>query len=159
MDVISKIEKCIRESFNIGPFPQSLLKADVSEHLHSGVIETKKYFEGKRWDEVDLSNASKNDPDIWFAPTVMTEEAYIYYFPAFMLNSIKDSVKKSMLVDCFIESYLNIDNVYQEKILDFYLNMPAQQSRCVAAFVDYFATHENKNLARRALESFWSSYI
>jgi len=70
-----------------GKLPVSPLKNGVAEVLYDSVDATDVVFRGRKWREVDLYTETKNV--LSGCLTVMSDEAFEYYLPAFLNNFIE----------------------------------------------------------------------
>ena len=102
--------------------------------------EIESFFRGKRWEEITLENLNSNPPmDPSAGPSFMTEQAFHYYLPAYLMITI-DSKPEADVIPEFTVHRLSIPEIaeaerswYQSRVVRF----TRAQRRAVKAVLEY----------------------
>jgi len=114
-----------------------------------------------------ILNSPREDID-WIAYSLINQDAcfrtYMFFegfykdiFPSLLYfctspNRILSSGGTNVLVDVFIGSHLDTNNIFRDWELDFLLSFNSRQSRTVALVLYYLNE-------KRALENYWGAYL
>lgn len=111
----------------------------------------------KSWPMIDWQLIISKNPELWHIVGMLTPVGYKQLFPSFLVHCIFHQ-RTSSLANLFIESHLNINNVYNEDELKFYSSLSDKQAACVSKVLEY-AKCEGNPLAAEALDSYWRAFI
>ena len=142
-------------TFPTGGVPIHSVKNDVHESTHSGVDFTRRSFEGVQWTDVDLT---QNHAQLADALVFLTNDAYTYYFPAFLtLLSDSQAYPHSLLIESFLQK-VNARNA-DDWTLNFYLELGTERSEIVAMCLEFCWWRHHDGLVLLALEDYWDSFL
>ncbi len=149
-----QIIKFIKQEFPDSPIPKSVLKEGASQNLYDGVDATDELLKNKKWNEVNL-NSAKND--FWHCFTIMSNQAFEYYFPAFLKHFIYEKKPNTLLLDAFLD-VINPRNAINDERLEFFLNFDEKKEKIVFLFLEAILKRRNSKLAKEALEDYWDKF-
>lgn len=131
------LKEQIRAAFAEVPYPgdENIVQGPSLE-----AKEIESFFRGKRWDEITLENLNGNPPmDPSAGPSFMTEQAFHYYLPAYLMITI-DSKPEADVIPEFTVHRLSIPEIpeaerswYRSRVARF----TRTQRRAVKAVLEY----------------------
>lgn len=116
-----------------------------------------RYLAEKNWLMIDWQLILSENAELWHIVSVLTPLGYRQLFPSFLGHCIYHQ-RTSLLCNLFIESHLNITNVYDQEEMEFYSSLSENQAICVAKVLEHAKCHGN-SLAVEALDSYWGVFL
>jgi hypothetical protein len=136
--------------------PLNPIREGIYDSVHDGVVETRDAFVGKKWREAATS--IRNATGLMHAITNLSDSAFHYYFPAFLVAFTEQSTRaQSLLFDTFIEQ-LDVKKA-SEASQDLFLSLTSSQSIAIARFLSLLWEQEPRVEILLALENFWLTFL
>src|SRR3989344_3320707 len=161
MDKAKLIEE-IQQAFSSGQYPSDAAivldspYAKIYPDYEGNTIA--KVFKGKKWQEIDPDALARQNA----APGFLTQEAFHYYIPAYMMLMIQDIDKADILVEIIINKLTPLsENELGESFVKADL-FTKEQGACIKHFLQYLQDanpdfFENKE-PTIAIERYWKNF-
>jgi len=167
-----EIVQLIEEAFADTAYPKS---SDLVNSKMSEPQEVQSFFEGKKWQEISWQSLHKGmeyGGDI--ALIFMNNEAFHYFFPAFMLITIKnyeecDRVSDSTILKTTCSNNVQRNEQYINQRFEFFT---LEQKKAIAHFLKYmvdvygedFSTYEwpgdySNGSPQESLNVYWKKFL